>query len=174
MIRVPYVKDKAQVEKVIEEAKVKAGVKNIEKLHSSNIMKSKVAKEEIDVHLVGKIDKDIYKCITSDIITDEVIITDERINHIMERHPNDYESYCEYLKRIVEKPDYIIQSNKPNTALILKEVSDKDGKIFKAILRLVTSMDNPDFKNSVITFMKINKKEWDRLLRNKAILYKKE
>lgn len=92
----------------------------------------------------------------------------------MERHPNDYESYCEYLKRIVEKPDYIIQSNKPNTALILKEVSDKDGKIFKAILRLVTSMDNPDFKNSVITFMKINKKEWDRLLRNKAILYKKE
>ena len=141
-----------------QNAKAKAGVKNIEKEHNSDIMKSKVAKEEIDVHLVGKIDKDIYKCITSDIITDEVIITDERINHIMERHPNDYESYCEYLKRIVEEPDYIIQSNKPNTALILKEGSDKDGKIFKAILRHVTSMDNPDFKNSVITFMKINKR----------------
>lgn len=48
-------------------------------------------KEKADVHIVGKIDKNIYKCITTDIVTDEVIITDERIQHIKERHPNDYE-----------------------------------------------------------------------------------
>ena len=40
---------------------------------------------------VGKIDKEKYRCITEDIVTDEVIITDERIGHIKERHPNDYE-----------------------------------------------------------------------------------
>ena len=34
------------------------------------------------MHLIGKIDKNIYKCITEDIVTDEVIITDERIRHI--------------------------------------------------------------------------------------------
>ncbi len=141
---------------------------------SSDIIKPANAKEEIEVHSVGKIDKDIYKCVTEDIVTDEVIITDERIDHIMERHPNDYERYYEYLKRSVEEPDYIIESHKPNTALILKEIADTDGEIFKTILRLTTSVDNPDFKNSIITFMKINKKEWDRLLRNKVILYKKE
>ena len=39
------------------------------------------------VYLVGKIDREIYKCITQNIITEEVIITDERIEHIKERHP---------------------------------------------------------------------------------------
>lgn len=42
------------------------------------------------------------------------------------------------------------------------------------VVRLVTSCDNPEYKNSIITFMKIDEKEWKRLLRNKKILYKKE
>lgn len=122
---------------------------------------------------VGKIDKSIYKCITEDITTDEVIITNERIGHVMERHPNDYERYCGYLKDIVENPRYIIETKKPNTAFILSEFAGGREK-FKTILRIITSKDNPNFKNSIITFMKINDKEWRRLLRNKVILYKNE
>ena len=79
-----------------------------------------------------------------------------------------------YLKNIVEDPDFIIESNKPNTALILKEVRESDEKRFKTVLRLNVSADNPNFKNSIITFMKINEKEWSRLIRNKRILYKKD
>ena len=45
------------------------------------------------MYVVGKIDQEIYQCITNDIVTDEVIITDERIEHIKERHPNDYERF---------------------------------------------------------------------------------
>ena len=45
------------------------------------------------MHIVGRIDRKIYECITDDITTDEVIITEERIQHIVERHPNDYEQY---------------------------------------------------------------------------------
>jgi hypothetical protein len=126
------------------------------------------------MHFVGKIDLNIYRCITSDIVTDEVIITDERIGHIKEHHPNDFERYCEYLKEIVEHPDFIIETNRLNTALILKEITDSNEKQFKTVLRLTTSTDNADFKNSIITFMRINEKEWSRLLRNKRILYKKE
>lgn len=48
------------------------------------------------MHTVGRINRDIYKCITEDLVTDEVIITDERIQHIKERHPDDYERYYEY------------------------------------------------------------------------------
>ncbi len=148
--------------------------KSIAKAFGSGIIKPTDTKEEIQVHSVGKIDRDIYKCITDDIVTDEVIITDERIGHIKERHPNDYERYCEYLKLIIESPDYIIETNKPNTALILKEVKESEERQFKTVLRLTTSTDNPDFKNSIITFMKIDDKEWKRLLRNKQILYKRE
>lgn len=125
------------------------------------------------MHYIGKINREIYKCVTEDIKTDEVIITDERIQHIIDRHPNDYEKYCEYLRKIVEEPEYIIEANKVHSALILKSFSDGDVQ-FKTILRLVTPFDNPAFKNSIITFMKIDDKEWERLLRNKKILYKSE
>ena len=131
-------------------------------------------KEGTDMHIVGRIDRKIYECITDDITTDEVIITEERIQHIVERHPNDYEQYYAYLKTVVEDPDYIIEANKPNTALILKEIIESDERQFKTILRLKTSKDNRVFKNSIITFMKINEKEWSRLIRNKRILYKRE
>lgn len=126
------------------------------------------------MYFIGKIDRRIYRCITEDITTDEVIITDERIQHIKDRHPSDYEEYCRYLKSIVEAPDFIVETHKPHTALILKEIVTADERRFKTILRLKTSMDKPEFKNSIITFMKINEREWSRLLRNKRILYKKE
>lgn len=148
--------------------------KFIEKPSEFDTIEPENTKEEIQVHSVGKIDRNIYKCITADIVTDEVIITDERIGHIKERHPNDYERYCEYLKLIIESPDYIVETKKPNTALILKEIQESEERQFKTVLRLTTSTDNPDFKNSIITFMKIDEKEWRRLLRNKQILYKRE
>ena len=125
------------------------------------------------MYLVGKIDIEIYNCITKDITTDEVIITDERIQHIKEHHPNNYEQYYSYMRSIIENPEYIIEANKPNTALILKSFSDGN-ETFKTVLRLITSSDNSKFKNSIITFMKINEKEWNRLLKNKKILYKSE
>ncbi len=125
------------------------------------------------MYLVGKIDIEIYNCITKDITTDEVIITDERIQHIKEHHPNNYEQYYSYMRSIIENPEYIIEANKPNTALILKSFSNGN-ETFKTVLRLITSSDNSKFKNSIITFRKINEKEWNRLLKNKKILYKSE
>lgn len=143
----------------------------MDKYVKNDILNSADTKEVIRVHSIGKLDRNIYKCITDDIVTDEVIITDERIQHIMERHPSDYERYYEYLKEIIEHPQYIVETNKPYTALILKEFIEGEEQ-FKTVLRLTTSHDNPDFKNSIITFMKINDKEWKRMLKNKRILYK--
>lgn len=116
------------------------------------------------MHTIGRIDKEIYECVSKNIVTDEVIITDNQIQHIKNRHPNDYELFSGYFKEIVENPDFIIEANKPNTALILKEIQHGNEK-FKTVLRLITTTDNPMFKNSIITFMKIDQKEWDRLLR---------
>ncbi|MCM1330742.1 MAG: PBECR2 nuclease fold domain-containing protein [Ruminococcus sp.] len=140
---------------------------------SGRIFYNKRAKAEKDVKIIGRLNIEIFKCIDSGIISDEVIITEERIQHIKERHPNDYERYCLYMKEVVENPEYIIEANKPRSALILKSFSEGNEQ-FKTVLRLVTPEDNKDFKNSVITFMKINEKEWNRLIKNKKILYKSE
>ena len=125
------------------------------------------------MNIIAKIHKDIYKCVTADIVTDEVILTSERLQHIKQRHPNDYEKYLQYIKTTVEDPDYIIEANKPSSAVALKDILIDNQIHLKAIVRLVTSTDNPEYKNSVITFQTIREKEWKRLLKNKAIKNKK-
>ncbi|MBD5486270.1 MAG: hypothetical protein HDR18_12250 [Lachnospiraceae bacterium] len=45
--------------------------------------------------------------------------------HIKERHPLDYERFYSYIPEIIEAPDYILKSTKPNTAMILKEITDE-------------------------------------------------
>ena len=77
------------------------------------------------------------------------------------------------MTEIIENPEYIIEANKPKSALLLKSFTEGE-EVFKSVLRLVTSTDNPNYKNSIITFMKINEKEWNRLVNNKKVLYKSE
>ena len=122
------------------------------------------------MYFVCRINKHIYNCITKDIITDEVIITDERIAHIKARHPNDYERFKAFIPQIIQEPDYILEANKPNTAFILKSFDTENGR-FQLILRIATSKDPPNYKNSIITFLEISEKKREKYLRNKKILY---
>ena len=125
------------------------------------------------MHIIGKINKNIYKCVTEDITTEEVIITDNQINHIKNRHPNDYENFSSYFSDILSDPDFILESNKPNTAFILKQITENDLTV-QLILRLQTSQDPKGYKNSIITFLKIDIKTWNKYLRNKKILYRED
>jgi len=149
--------------------------KKVEKSSDPAIMTNKVNENSgaQSVNPVGKIDIEKYKCVSADIATDEVVITEKQIQHIAERHPNDYERFSMYFPQIVAEPDYILEANKPYTAVILKEIKDR-GEVFKTVLRLAVYSDGRNRKNSIITFMRIDKKDFERLLRNKAILYKRE
>ena len=42
------------------------------------------------------------------------------------------------------------------------------------VLRIITPSDPNDYKNSIITFLRINEKRYHRYLRTKKILYKKK
>ena len=121
---------------------------------------------------IGKLDKEKFKRITENIDTNEVILTEKQVEHIKERHPNDYKQYFKYIKEIVEDPDYIIRDSKPNTGFLLKKIIDKDRR-FQLILRLHTHEDNRAYKNSIITFLKIGEKKYKQYLRNKEIVWKK-
>lgn len=125
------------------------------------------------MHSVGKIDREIYKCITEDIRTDEVIITDERIEHIRERHPDDYERFCSYIPQIIKAPDYIIEANKENTGILLKRFKE-NGEEFKLVLKIAVKDDPESYKNSVISFWHIGDTTWRKTLKNKNILYRNE
>ena len=125
------------------------------------------------MHVIGNIDREIYRCISGNIVTDEVIITDVQIKHIKERHPNDYEQFSKYFAEIIAEPDYILEANSPNTAFVLKKI-EIEKMHFQLILRLKTSSDPQNYKNSIITFLKIDQRKWEKYLRNKKILYSRE
>lgn len=130
-------------------------------------------KNEVNsVQYIGKVDKEKYRLIAKDMTTNEVTLTDKQIEHIKERHPNDYEQYFKYIKQIIENPDYIIRDTKSNTGFLVKEF-EMDDKRFQLILRLHTNEDNKEYKNSIITFLKVSKKKYKQYLRNKEIVWKR-
>lgn len=125
------------------------------------------------MHTVGKIDREIYKCITDDIVTDEVIITDNQIQHIKDRHPDSYLKCIENLKSALEEPDLIIQDKHKNTGLVVKRLDAEEGHT-QIVLRICTSEDPEGYKNSIISSWEISEKRLQNYLRNKQVLYRKE
>ena len=124
--------------------------------------------------IIGKLNLEIYKCVSPNILTDQVIITDERVEHIISRRGRDfYDKYLPHFSQIISDPDYILEANKPNSGVLLKELSANGGDKVYLILRLSVTSDFSNYKNSVITFTKIKEKEWKRMIRNKKTLYKK-
>ena len=124
------------------------------------------------VLIIGRIDPKHFEDIAL-ILTDEVVLTAKQLAHIKERHPKDYERYADYIPRVLKEPDYILEANLPNSAVLLKTFSE-DGRRFQLILRLKTVDDSAEFKNSIITFMEIGDKRYMRYLRTKKVLYKSE
>ncbi len=156
-----------------EAAKAVQAAKPLDNSKGHDTLPLKNASGVPNVRKVCDLDIEKYRCVSPDIRTSEVVITEERIRHIQERHPGDYERFCSYIPRIIAEPDYILEDAHPNTAMVLKEISEQR-EHFRLALRLASSEDDPNYKNSVITFLKIREKEWRRLTKNKKSLYKSE
>ena len=122
---------------------------------------------------VGRIDRDMLDRIFPSATTDEVVITEERIEHIKTRHPGVYERYQSYMRSIVENPAYILEDNRPNTIALLGIFTEAE-KQFMLIVRLHTAKDPEEHRNSVITFMRLSQKRYKEYLTNKKVLYIRE
>ena len=125
------------------------------------------------MNFICNLDPNIYKVITTSIVTTQVIITDRQLEHIRERHPDISETVIEQLEKIISSPDYIIETDMPSTANILKHL-EINGKGYQLILRIKTASDPVEFQNSIITLMSVNEKRYRQYLRNRKILYKRE
>ena len=131
-----------------------------------------VNEEKVIIHSLGRLAWNIYDCISSNHITDEVIITEEQMMHIRERHPEAYTDTMHYVREILDDPDYIFRDKRPNTGLVVKKIfNDEESSLL--VLKIITSDDNKDYKNSVLTSWKITEKRLNNYLRNKDIIYKK-
>ena len=147
----------------------------VDKTAQSDIINTKTTGTAVnDVYSIGKIDVEKYQNITDKrILTNEVIITDNRIEHIIQRRgQNFYVEYHEYFSSIIEDPDYIFKDIKADTAIVSKVFSHK-GKNINLVVRLVVEGDDPNFKNSIITAISESEKRFAQRLRNNTPVYKK-
>ena len=132
-----------------------------------------VNEEKVIIHSLGRLDWNIYDCISSNHITDEVIITEEQMMHIRERHPEAYTDTMHYVREILDDPDYIFRDKRPNTGLVVKKIfNDEESSLL--VLKIITSDDNKDYKNSVLTSWKITEKRLNNYLRNKMCIRDRE
>ena len=122
------------------------------------------------MRFLGKINIDLYNFIPFEIRYPDVVITKRQFQHIAEKHTDVLTHFDKYFPDLLENPDYIIEADKPKTAILLykEPFSDKTAKV---VLRLATTDDSPEYINSIITFMRIVEKEPARILRNKKIVY---
>lgn len=150
----------------------KAAIKSLNLAKKHDIILPSSTMGGSDMQVICKIDKDIYSCVADDIVSEDVVLRAERIGHIQDHHPDDYERYGQYIREMIEEPDYIIETARPKTAFVLKSF-EVDEQQFRLILRLHTTTDDPKFENSVITFQYVRAKEYRRLIKNKKVLYKR-
>ena len=118
---------------------------------------------------IGNLDKHKLDKYKNKMITDEVILTKERLEeHILIMHKDDYSQLAGYLKHIIEDPDIILDDNRyENTIIVLKRIS-KIKSYARVVIKIAVSEDIKHTKNSIITLMKLNDRTWKQTLKNRG------
>lgn len=107
--------------------------------------------------------------------TKEGVMTKERLNHITEKHNNEYKQLSPYLSDIIRKPDYVLGDNKhEDTIILLKQIGEL-GKNGRVVIKLALRNDEKHPKNSIITLMKLSERTWKQTIKNRGnIIYEKD
>ena len=120
--------------------------------------------------LLGKIDLRPLVKTFGEIQTNEVIVTDERMEHIMERHPQDYKLFLEYGVSTVTNPDLIIKDGKcDGTIFMVKRLADPN---INVVVRVELSTDKKGLKNSVMTSYRLRDRNLKKMMERNEVIYK--
>ena len=124
------------------------------------------------VQYIGKIERSVIENEFGQLHTSDVVLTDERKQHIQQRHPEDYMFFEKYAADAVNSPDYILKDSKnKNTILMIKHIAETN---INFVIRLAVAAENPEFKNSVMTFYRIRDKNVKKLIKKNKCIDNKE
>lgn len=127
------------------------------------------------VEQIAKIDKNRVRKITESIDTERVVLLRERIEHIQQKHPGDYEAFGQYLQDVIQSPDFIMRDKKhPYTGIYVKYHHNADTGL-RATIRYHVDGEIEGYANSVLTYQHIRDQEYRRLeKKEELIVYKAE
>ncbi len=122
--------------------------------------------------LFGKLGFYILEKTFGHLQTNEVIVTENRLKHIQERHPEDFALFMEYWESCVQEPDYIVKDQKNDeTVFMIKKLETSN---LNLVLRLALAKNPQGYKNAVITCYRIRESNLKKLLEKNLTLYKGE
>ena len=120
---------------------------------------------------IGRLDKEKLGKYKNIIVTDEVIMTNERIEHVRKKHPGDYEKYIDYIPNVIKNPHYILEDkDNIDTILILKTINEKEKNI-QVVIKIHINKEENKY-NSIITFWHIRDRNYNATIKNNKIIYK--
>ena len=165
--------DREDFDKWLEEQEKSAKI--VEKSASSDTIKASNVKEDnnvAEIRGLGIINTALLEREFGKIQTDKIIVTNERLSHIQERHPQDYELFERYGQNSVENPDYIIRDMKhKGTVFMVKKLPDTN---LNVVVRVALETDKEGLQNSVMTFYRIRERNLKKMIGKNGLLYKKE
>ena len=145
--------------------------KSVDKTKNSGIIKMRGDKV-LEYEVIGNINPQLLETEFGKLQTSETIITNERKNHILLRHNEDYSLFKKYAKEIIENPEIVIKDEKSfGTVFMVKRLPSSNLNI---VLRLALNSDNSGLKNSIMTAYRIRNKNLRKMEKKNKILYKKE
>ena len=116
---------------------------------------------------IGKLNINLFQEIGEYLVTDEVIFTYERLNHVESKRIQLFNKVKDILPDALYNPDYIYKdwNNRDNTLVLIKSL-DKSQKL-NIVLKIAILNDKKHSKNSIITMIKIGNKTFNKIKRNK-------
>ncbi len=146
-------------------------VNTVDKSVKSDIIKTG-SDDVAEIIELGKFDTQPLEIEFGKLKTDELIVTNERIEHIKSRHPEDFNLFEKYSLSVVVEPDFIIKDEKNiNTVFMVKKLENTN---LNLVVKIILETDEKDLKNSVMTFYRIRERNLKKLVDRNKTLYKSE
>lgn len=121
---------------------------------------------------LGKLKTDYLEKRFGKLQTNELIIMDERLEHIRERHPEDAALFEQYGAEAALDPDQVLVDEKhAGTVFMVKHLP---GTNLNVVTRLALDIDDTGRKNSIMTFYRIRDRNLQKLINKSEVLYSKE
>ncbi|MGN0526390.1 MAG: PBECR2 nuclease fold domain-containing protein [Acutalibacteraceae bacterium] len=125
-----------------------------------------------EYQFIGNLNTELLETEFGKLATNELILTDERDEHIKEHHEKDYKLFHKCLYDVLNTPDTILKDNKnPNTVFYIKYIEETNLNI---VIRLAIETDSNKRKNSIITSYQLGAKTLKRFKKNNKTLYNRE
>ncbi len=119
------------------------------------------------MHYIGKIDTNKIGNYGKKIVTKDIVLTDERKEHIFQTHTNDFALIMHHIDKVVLNPKEVIEDLKNTDTIYLIDKVEKNH--LNVVVRLNTTNSKEHPQNSIMTAWLIRNRNLEKL--SKKIKY---